>query len=77
MWKVFKMVEDTTKQEPKYADTEYNRRLLAVADSYIKLQEHNIIKELSTLKEGARKLANDSGIPELKKICDEIEKISL
>ena len=65
-----------TNKEPKEPkESKYNKELFNIADNYIALQKQNILKELSTLKEGAKSLASRSNIPELQEICRVINKI--
>ena len=64
----------------EYADTEYNKRLVHLADKYLELKRVTLQQDITSLQEGARKLAKSvdtKQFPEIQKICDTLDKIKI
>lgn len=58
-------------------DSEYNRRLMKLSEQYLALVKIQLQVKLKELKDGARTIANNSKNPELKKVCDKLDKYEI
>lgn len=68
------------KKKDKYKNihnSEYNRRMLKVAEEYTALMKIQMKMKLDKMKEGAWNIANNSKNPELKKVCRELDKLKI
>ena len=63
--------------ENKPQDIEYNRRLAKLSENYLALFKLQMQEKLDKFKSGAWNIANISKNPELKKVCEELDKIEL
>lgn len=65
------------KQKTHCHDSEYNKKLLSIAEKYSTLLSIQMKSKIQEIKDGAWNIADNSSNPKLKEICKELDKLSL